>query len=474
MAAFSDRQLRKSASGGDDRHMKLYVAALALVGCTQGSSPVKGHLEYRYPGGTTVPIDLSQVQYQVLVPSGDGYDRYPEQPVLGTAEGTFEIPDVPDGPYWLQSNVVGGAPSIAFHNQRELESTEDVLGRPDDVQVAAPTPLMIDATNLAAWGPMDQLYIDCWENATEASTPTFMPALGAGAEAIHGSFDWSNQQDVYSFGPTRPPRLMRAGDHVVISHEADQQTTPVATLVLAQYLMAEAPAQVSGQSATISGGFQDVPPYLQMTITVDPARFEPSPGVTTNWNVSAAVGLGTAQGFSIGPELFAAGQNMPTTATTTTVTYGNPFEVSWTPLLIARFEEEWSVEGFELPVTLAYEDRPLGASDFTFEPLPPTRNVTIDGHAITGTLQATAGVALPLEGTLPDGASYVEVAVWHSKDGLPSVAGNVYSDHLPIDLPAELFQSGERYAFQILAYSTDGDRHLYSSATTDAFIYTAQ
>jgi hypothetical protein len=293
----SNRQLRAWQAAGDARFMKLYVAAVALAGCAQSSSPVTAHLAYRYSDGTTVPMDLSHEQYQVLVENGDGYDRYPDQPVVGTMEGTFEIPDVPDGPYWLEASAVGSDsyPTLSHQTKHELAKTEGVLGRPDDVPVAAPTPLMVDATNMSPWAASDALYVDCFENATEASTPMFTPALAAGDQAIHGSFDWSGPQEVYSFGLTGLPYLMRAGDHVTVSHQVQVQTTPVETYRLSQVLTTDAPAQASGQSATIAGAFVDVPATEQLAITVDPT-FAASSDASVSWYVTAVAGLGTAQG----------------------------------------------------------------------------------------------------------------------------------------------------------------------------------
>jgi hypothetical protein len=467
------------AAHRDAERMKLYVAAVALVGCTQSSSPVKAHLTWRYPDGTAVPADLTQVQYQVLVENGDHYDRYPDQPVTGTADGTFEIPDVPDGPYWIEGRHVGSDsyPTIVRREDHDIDEGQDVLGRPDDVLVAAPTPLMIDATNMGPWGAQDALAIDCWNNATEAWAPTFTPALAVGAQEIHGSFDWSSMPAVYSFGRAGLPYLMRAGDHVTISHETDLQTTPVSTSALTQVLDTDAPAQMDGQSATLGGTFVDVSRTEQMSVTIDPTAFETQPGLYTNWYVRAVAGQGSAQRFGIGPDLFAVGQSTPMAASTTTVSYGDPFDPAWTPLLQASFELEWKVDGFSLYIQLAYEERPLDTGAFTFEPVPPPKDLTIDGQSITGTVAGMTGASLTLKAKVPDGTSAIEVSVRHLTSGpgsYPELAGDMYAEHMPIQLPAEIFKSGDRYALEIIAYANDGARSRYSTATTDVFTYTAQ
>lgn len=455
--------------------MKLYVAAVALVGCAQSSS-VQGHYQYRYMDGTTVPIDLTHVQFQVLVENGDGYDHYPEYSVAGTVDGTFEIPDVPDGPFLLMDVSPGGFPYVGRPSTRDIESTRDMLGRPDDVQVTAATPLTIDATNLSPWGTNDGLYIDCLENATEASTPTFTPALATGASAIDGSFDWDDTQHVYAYGKTRLPYLMRAGDHVTISHETDLQTTPIATFALTQVLTADAPAQVNGQPATVTGAFVDVARTEQLSITVDPAPLVAQGNPPARWSVNAIAGPLTNEGYYLGPDLFGTFQAAPIQAATTSVTYGNPFDATSTPWLYADFGADWKVsELFTEPVNLAHEDRPLASGSFTFEPLPAPTDVTMDGNAVGNTFRVTPGVSLPLDADVPDGTKVINVTVMHvDQAGFPAVAGNVVTDRMPVALPAEMFQSGEKYAFEITAWQYDGDVTRSSTATTDVMTYIAQ
>jgi hypothetical protein len=45
---------------------------------------------------------------------------------------------------------------------------------------------------------------------------------------------------------------------------------------------------------------------------------------------------------------------------------------------------------------------------------------------------------------------------------------------MPVDLPAEIFQSGERYAFEIIAYTGDGTHQRSAAATTGVMTYIAQ
>jgi hypothetical protein len=156
------------------------------------------------------------------------------------------------------------------------------------------------------------------------------------------------------------------------------------------------------------------------------------------------------------------------------VSYGNPFDPSWTPLLRVNVQRQWTLGNSTFPISIAYEDRPLPAGSFTFEPLPVASDITLGGHPVGDTFDVTPGASLPLDAHVADGTSSIGVTVWHVTDSFPAVAGYVFTDHMPIDLPAELFHSGDRYAFEIITYAADGDRYRASTAATDVFTYTAQ
>lgn len=455
--------------------MRLYVAAFVLAGCTQGS-PVKGHFQYRYPDGTLVPEDISGFMIQVYVENGDGFDRYPDHPIVGGADGTFVVGDVPDGPFWIRyiSNDHYGA--LEHHDEHDFVDALDVLGRPDDTHPTSATPLMVDATAMAPWSTSDGLYFDCFENATEASTPPFAPALAAGDQQMHSQFDWSDTTHVYAFAASKLPYLMRAGDHVTISRESLLQEKPIETVALTQVLTTDAPAQIDGRTGSISGTFVDVARTDELAITVDPSQFEarnapPFP----SWSATAIVGPGTTKGIRLGPNLFGVAQYSPTTPTTTMVSYGNPFDPTWEPRLYADFSSSWSFGNEISEYTIAHEDRPLSAGAFTFEPLPPAGGVNIAGSPVGSTFEVTKGASLPLGATLPDGTSEVAVTVFdeHS-DGTVESTAYFATDEMPIEMPGELFQSGDHYMFVITAVVSDGTRNRSSTAVSDVMTYIAR
>jgi hypothetical protein len=270
---------------------------------------------------------------------------------------------------------------------------------------------------------------------------------------------------------------MRAGDHVVIARASRLQPEPTLTEVLTQVLMTNAPAQASGQTATVTGAFDDVQRTEQLTIDVDPSQFEAHPSPFSSWDVGAIAGPAASKGIRLGPDLFGVLQTSVTTApVTTTVSYGNPFEPSWTTRLSAEYQTMHQFGLASIQYRLAYEERPLAAGTFTFEPLPPATNLAIDGHAIGGDFQVTPGASLPLDGTVADGAS-IGITVFHVVTGTastPEIVASLFTDRLPVELPADIFTSGEQYVLEVTSYASDGDRNRSSSMFTDPFTYIAQ
>jgi hypothetical protein len=165
--------------------MRLSLAVVMLAACTESRSPVRGSINYRYPDGTLVPVDLSGQLFQAYVLEGAGYVAHPKEPVAGTAAGTFEIPDVPDGPFLLRRSTTGFYGVFAPEDDHEVTQNWDVLGRATAAPVSAPTMIDLDASGMAAWRADDTLFLDCFGNASELVDPELTPPLAAGDTAIH-------------------------------------------------------------------------------------------------------------------------------------------------------------------------------------------------------------------------------------------------------------------------------------------------
>jgi hypothetical protein len=451
------------------------VLALALVGCADSPSAVRGTYAYRFPDGTTVPVDLSASQFQVYVADGTGFVVYPPAPVAGTADGTFEIANVPDGPYLLRRSAGTFYGEFTPADDHDFRQTFDVLGRPDAAPASHATQLQIDAAGLAAWQPGDHLVVDCFGNATELDNPPLDPPLAAEAREVHASLAWGNG---YSWGPNAVPYLMdpAAGDELVIGHQTVRRTGDLITRSLAQIFVAPAPAQADAQTAAVAGGFVDVPTTAQVTTTVHGealAALLPAGTTAHDFGVSVIVGPGTASSRLLGPELASVTTMQPATAATTTVHYGDPLDPAWPPVVFAAYD---AVRDARVPIkfTAFSETVPLDGDRYTFQPLFGLGDVTIAATApADAPITVPHGQRIRVDVALPAGTTGGRLIVWEADT--QREAAYVTFDHAPIDLPPDIFEDSQRYALQLDAFADDGHGRLRTAGTyTRTFQLVAQ
>ncbi len=437
------------------------VVALVTVGCGDRPSSVDGRVEYRFvqhDPAVSAPLDLSGYRFEVYVDDDSvagGFDIHPSMgPVVGAADGTFQITDVPDGPYWLKMTEGDRPPTFLRKADHTIEISFNVLGRPGAVPATLATPLTVNAVGLAPWADGDVLVADCWDNATESFfvDHTLQPALVATATMIAASFDWTGPQDFrsYSWGPGGGPFLMDASldQDFVLSRLATKTVSTTQVLTLTQVLTAPAVSQVDGQASTIGGAFVDVPLTSTANITVDldavgtnlPAGF-----AATSVGTSLLSGPGTVAGLSLGPSLLDVGSTQLTGTMTASEPYGNPFDPTWPVLattyvnLTGSFSNLWDIAR-------------VVDGTYVFQLPPMSRAATLGGTPIDGQAIAWDGVSpLALAFDVSDEVNYISVAVFEETGplGTGRFVANLSADRSPIVLPTGLLHAGQTYAFRI-------------------------
>jgi hypothetical protein len=459
--------------------MRLAAAAVLLAGCVDSRSTVHGAYVYRYPDGNTFPRSLVNEQFQAYVLQGGGFVPYPREPVAGHADGTFEIPDVPDGPFLLR-RTVGSLYGVFLPEQEHtFVETWDVLGGPYAASVATPTPVELDATGLAAWQPDDVLFVDCFGNASENVGPELSPPLGAGATAIHASFDWAAG---YSWGAGGAPFLMdpAAGDELVISRSTAHTEGDLHTWTMTQVLAAPAPAQVEGEVSRVSGAFVDVPQAAQLAATIPGDALAATLGdgiAPEDMGVIVIAGPASGTGELLGPELVRMSTTAATAPLAASVAYGDPLP-QWQPRATGWYTARRTVHmksgTIEVPYTAFTESRPLAGATFQLAALAPVANVTVQGAPPTGDAVAVPpNTAVTLDFTAPPEGVKGRVIVWRIDRA--AEAAYVVFDHAPVALPPDIFQDGGRYTFQIDVFSDEPDGVQRTASTyTDAVVLVAQ
>jgi cysteine-rich repeat protein len=447
-----------------------FAFGLLLVGCGSPSqSSILGTftVEHLTSSGTIkTPQDLSALTFRVFVDTGTGFTAYPASgDVAGGADGTFDIPDVPDEPFILR--ITSGPAMDPFiqweqHDSRPVTHDGYVVGDPDAVLAMHPTPLVIHATGLAAWGTDDQLVADCFDNGTEQYGLTLAPPLDAGATAISASFDW-NDELAFSWNSPGHPSLMTAGDTFVLSRLA---TTPGASGtsigVLTQLMTATGIAQTDGAASTATGAFTDVAPSSRITLSADLDDLAATAGPLGSWSVMLVVSPGSSHLVPDGPALVSFGGNGAATGTVTSgpISYGNPFDPSWPILLQASYFSHRLVSvpgsGGPFPFVNGVYGAALVATDtYTFR--SPTRlpTATLDGVPIDERFVAWDGTSSHvLAVDVPDGMHGFTATVFRLSDHSEFT---ISSRDSQVTLPASAFEAGKYYALQVIVSDDNGN-----------------
>lgn len=452
---------------------------IALAACSQSQSPVRGSFAYQYADGTRVPIDLRGTLFQAYVEDAAGFAPYPAEPVEGRADGTFELPAVPDGPFLLRRSGAGYYGVFTPQDDHEVVETIDVLGRPGAQPASTATRLQLDLMGMAQWQPSDRLVLDCVANATELYAPAVMPAIAADATEIHGTVAWGRGT---SWGPDGVPYLMdAAGDDLLhITRQSAHVSAGVTTRALTQLASVPAPTQTDGGTAAVSGAFVDVPATerIEMTVRGDAlASLVPAGTVPSQLGASLVAGPATGRGALLGPELASVTAADATSAVRVRLGYGNPFE--WSPAVGAFYDATREVHVDATHTTTvrftAFSDTaPLSGDTYTFTPLLGLDAVTLAGASIDSdriTVPHQQAIELSFDG--PTDFTRGRVIVWRADRG--EAAASVDFDHVPVALPPDIFQDSARYTLQIDVFVDDGHGHVRTAGYySDAFSLSAQ
>lgn len=312
---------------------KVFVLCVVAAGCTDaGGSDVDGNVVHRFfqsSGQSDVVPDLTGFRYQVYAAG----ELIPAQPVAGTANGTFRIAGVPDGPFLLRVTAPNGSTTWSYETQHDISITEQYVGRPDAVASSGSLPLELHLTGVAPWGDRDYLVVNCWENGTENSAPDLTPTIPVGASSIDATLDWSSG---YSFGPAGKPYLMdpAAGDTLSISRMAETNPQPgISVSKLTQLATGAGVAQQGTTPGSFTGTFADVPLARSQHLAIDldvVANALPAAPDRTSWGIALLKSPAASEGSIIGPSLLSiSSQTIRTGTFEIDETHGTPFDPSW-------------------------------------------------------------------------------------------------------------------------------------------------
>lgn len=295
-------------------------------------------------GETIEPVDLTSFTIRALVmetpPTPVKPPRFGSFRGVGAADGTFSIAGVPEGTFYLQLNdryIVTSRSSIDFG--------ADTLGRADRLVATNPTPLTFNVAALQPWQTDDELQMFSPGNgliafAMQTNATAGVPAVGA--TSLSGfTFDLSRAD-------FRPLIDGTAGDLVTLTQLGTQSIAGRSFRAVTRSFEPTAFTIANGGSATVSGTF--VVPAANPTLDViwDRPAFDAdirarSPGnEPINYSILGASVLpdaATRGSYHSAPDLvvFEPGFIADATSVTAVWPYRDPYPVTWTRTLTARY-----------------------------------------------------------------------------------------------------------------------------------------
>ena len=346
---------------------------------------------YHQDNATTLqPQDLTATPIQVLVPNASGgFDTLTGQ---GNSDGTFSIPNVPVGYYWLKFGR-----SYLWTNVDNVEWVFDAYGRADAVYPGTqPTNLSMSATGLNAWQGTDELF---WSVPNQGFTYSTTGILGI----TNGPNPGDTALNAYTmeFVQNGFPLLdATKGDQAYLTQLTTRVASGQAYRALGKAFYLPPTTMTDGATATANGGFLDIPQTSTLHLAWKRSALA---AMTASVNPSATV-VQTEVGLWLSPlgtnvgipgdafQLFT--YDSGDVAATTDLdlgdlAYGNPFPSAWTPLVETYFT--WSIPymapGASTPVNLlrsaytATTTMPTAASPLAPQ-LGPVQNPRINGKTL--------------------------------------------------------------------------------------------
>lgn len=417
-------------------------------------------------GEVRVPRDLSGVTIAALVPDGQG--GYESRPGAGLADGTFRVPDVPDGPYYLHFDTI-----YLWTRARTLDLGVDHQGRPDKVLATSQTYVTFQISGLTPWQQGDGLQLmstqgDTWTPALQDQLAT-LPTPGT-TQMKDLRFDWR-------VGVIHPTLLDPArGDQLYVSQLSTRTSDKgLAYQAISRARLLTGVALYDGQPATLRVELADVPQAGSLSLRVRMERFRALRTAVNpyaqlhgaHFYLDEAPGAGSRGLYAHTADLISAA--LPTdqdVLETGTLRYGSPFPGSWERYgdLSVRYRVSYTAPGathaYYYYALIGIQAAPDELSQAPVAPrIQPVQGLTVAGRSAQMD-QRGIGTSPTLAFAMPAGA-----ALWRMEiHNLANVGGRtrrstaavIYGRDDRITLLPDLLQAGQAYFIAIYALAVGG------------------
>jgi hypothetical protein len=392
--------------------------------------------------------DLSSSIVSALLPRESG--GFTTCKGTGVYDGTFSIPNVPPGVYYLQLNKL-----YVVTSQRNLDLSYDLLGRIDAVPAQKTTEVSVSFSNGSPWQQgRDLLEIYSAGSGTGLLNPQDAAGAPFGANETSLAFtaDWSRLSGAY----TSKSDSTYTGQ--LVFHDNDP-TSRLPITQLAKWALSS-PTITDGVGGTISGSFSDVSLNKSLTVNWERGQFDQAAAmanpsakpVADELSLSAEPQAATRGDYASSADLLfidlAPGGSE--TIDTHGVQYGNPYPGSWNTIakagayfsrpykagdsvvsdlngavfsedLVSEIVNASTIQPYVLPVsapTIGGQDAlqtglsgvgPTPDIAYTLPTPPPDQVVIIVRHLLPGSGTTTTEVSAVLRAAGAEGVSSIRV-----------------------------------------------------------------
>lgn len=404
-----------------------------------------------------VPRDLTGASMEAWVLTADG--GFTAYPAMRARDGTFEIPGVPEGPYYL--NLDG---RHIVTSARTLDLGTRIMGRRTQHRIATSASLTFDVQGMIAWQPNDFLELYAPDaGAAFSSLQRFSGTPPAdGATTLDITTDYRGAELPMAIDSS-------AGDKAFLIHNASLVSTEdVPYQALGAIAHLDPFSLADGGAATARGTFDLVPQDRQRIIDWRTTAFtslisNAMPGEAESFsnNLIGFVNVDESLSYSL-PMLFSVTEPMNADVRVT-VSYGNPFPSAW------KEKVRVSVSGFQQHVmggrsgySFAGAGFEVSADDLSSVAIQPmlgaVQNLRVagsDGAGVITGLPANPVVTWdpPALGTAD---SYVVAVVRFVPDGSRLVrrtSATFFTAGTSVTLPGNILARGEPHYLRVRARS---------------------
>ncbi len=411
--------------------------------------------------------DLTGVSVAALVYDGTSFAA----PIagVGALNGTFTIPNVPVGPYYLLLRDSQYKNNYFVTSSDNVDMSYNVLGRALAAEATLPTPLTLDVGNLSAWSSSDRLQVYCPGAGTYGTN-----VIDAGATGIPTTNATSLAMTIDSSKLAEPFLIDGSAGDLMGLTQMVPMTTPVPYNVVTRFTVPSFFTQTDGQSSVITAAFATLSLGQSATLVWHTTAFEAlasatNPAATVvndGFLVDVSLGDPTMYGiYAATPDLLTFSTPGGGSDVSTQLPFGDPYvselflydEAGTTFLVDQNVPGQPPTPTFATIVYAAPRDTFESAGPIVPKLSPPT-SPTIDKNSfyVDGMLASDMPTITWAAPAIGAATAYTVRIQSLSTAGKRSTVATIATDGTSVTVPPGVLSSGNYYIFNIRAMQMAG------------------